>query len=141
MISPRSTLRRVYTTPPWQSPLHCSCPVFDCGSFEVQKQSVSNAFQYVVLRPAAPHTSICILAHHGQIAFAKIQLICENATKKASYLRNLPLYGYKRSPISLTDSSRIPITLASLRIIDYLYCTCPALVRVTCRVSPIWLPI
>jgi hypothetical protein len=47
---------------PMESHLQCSCPVFDCGSFEVQKQSVSNAFQYVVLRPLAPSSSDDITA-------------------------------------------------------------------------------
>ena len=33
-----------YILHPVELLLQCSCPVFDCGSFEVQKQSVSNAF-------------------------------------------------------------------------------------------------
>ena len=77
MVSPRSTLRSCIYYTPWQSPLHCSCPVFDCGSFEVQKQSVSNAFQYVVLCPTAPSTS-------DDITALRVDSICKD-TKKFYY--------------------------------------------------------
>ena len=55
-----------YILHPVESLLQCSCPVFDCGSFEVQKQSVSNAFQYVVLRPSAQLSSESVAAASGR---------------------------------------------------------------------------
>ena len=62
MVSPRSTLRRVYTTPRGVTPAFVSVC---CSIVEVlndQKQSVSNAFQYVVLHPSAPSSSDDITA-------------------------------------------------------------------------------
>ena len=50
--------------------------IFDCGSFEDQKQSVSNAFQYVVLHPVAPSSSDNIAAVYVDAA-TKLQLISE----------------------------------------------------------------
>jgi len=47
----------------------------------VQKQSVSNAFQYVVLRPTAPSASDDITAY-GQIAAANLDKIFENISQK-----------------------------------------------------------
>ena len=58
---PRSTLRRVYTTPRGVTQ-HCFRLLFDCGSSNIQKQSVSNAFYNVVLRPSAPSSSDDITA-------------------------------------------------------------------------------
>ena len=64
-----------YILHPVELPLHLFFNrIFDCGSFEDQKQSVSNAFQYVVLCPTAPSTSDDITAY-GQIAIAKIRII------------------------------------------------------------------
>ena len=65
MVSPRSTLRRVYTTPRGvTSSMFLSS--IRCGSSIVQKQSVSNAFQYVVLHPTAPSSSEDITATMGR---------------------------------------------------------------------------
>ena len=66
-----------YILHPVESHLQCSCPVFDCGSFEVQKQSVSNAFQYVVLRPVAPSPSDDIPAARGQMQVQNYKIISE----------------------------------------------------------------
>jgi len=46
-----------------------------------QKQSVSNAFQYVVLRPTAPSASDDITAY-GQIAGANLDKIFEIISQK-----------------------------------------------------------
>jgi len=46
-----------------------------------QKQSVSNAFQYVVLRPTAPSASDDIIAY-GQIAAANLDKIFEIISQK-----------------------------------------------------------
>ena len=61
MVRPRSTLRRVYTTPRGVTPA-MFLSSFRCGSSNTQKQSVSNAFQYVVLHPAAQSSSENIAA-------------------------------------------------------------------------------
>ena len=66
MVSPRSTLRRVYATPRGSHPCNVFVLLIDCGSSIVQKQSVSNAFQYVVLRPPAPSSSDDIPAARGK---------------------------------------------------------------------------
>ena len=96
--------------PPWLSPRFCLCPVFDCGSFEVQKQSVSNAFQYVVLHPAAPSSSEDITATMGRkhlqkyktfektqrktfksLEFTKIVRFLPNKEKRTGSTRSLPV--------------------------------------------------
>jgi hypothetical protein len=52
-----------------------------CGSSITQKQSVSNAFQYVVLCPTAPSASDDITAY-GQIAAANLDKIFEIISQK-----------------------------------------------------------
>jgi len=48
---------------PVELPLHLSWLAISIVVVRrVQKQSVSNAFQYVVLHPAAPHISMCLIA-------------------------------------------------------------------------------
>ena len=71
MVSPRSTLRRVYTTPRGVTPA-MFLSSFRCGSSNTQKQSVSNAFQYVVPCPSAQLFSKSITASRTK-AFAKIR--------------------------------------------------------------------
>ena len=77
MLDPRSTLRRVYTTPRGVTPAFvlvlCSIVVVS----KVQKQSVSNAFQYVVLRPVAPSPSDDIPAARGQMQVQNYKIISE----------------------------------------------------------------
>ena len=72
MVSPRSTLRSCIYYTPWSYP----CNVLDRYSIvevsKTKKQSVSNAFQYVVLCPTAPSSPDDIIAY-GQIAIAKVQ--------------------------------------------------------------------
>ena len=74
-----------YILHPVESHLQCSCPVFDCGSFEVQKQSVSNAFQYVVLHPSAPSSSDDIVAKQADAA-AKIQISGDKTKQNWKFL-------------------------------------------------------
>ena len=63
MVSPRSTLRRVYATPRGNYPCIVLVYYSICGSFETTKKlSVSNAFQYVVPHPSAPSSSDDITA-------------------------------------------------------------------------------
>ena len=76
VVSPHSTLRRVYIYTPWQSLRQCFCWQFECGSFEIQKQSVSNAFQYVVLYPVGSALHREHHSQYGQIAITKIQIFC-----------------------------------------------------------------
>ena len=45
---PQHTTESIYNTP-WQLLSFCFRLLFDCGSSNIQKQSVSNAFNYVVL--------------------------------------------------------------------------------------------
>ena len=66
MVSPRSTLRRVYTTPRGVTSALFSTAYSIVEVSNSQKQSVSNAFQYVVLRPSAPSFSNDIAAALGR---------------------------------------------------------------------------
>lgn len=56
---PQHTTESIYNTP-WHYSFFCFCLLFDCGSSIAQKQSVSNAFSYVVLCPSVTlfHQSI-----------------------------------------------------------------------------------
>ena len=53
-------------THPVELPQHCSWSLVDVVVRRVQKQSVSNAFQYVVPHPAAPSSSEDITATMGR---------------------------------------------------------------------------
>ena len=66
ILDPRSTLRRVYTTPRGVTPAFVLDRYPIVVVSKVQKQSVSNAFQYVVLHPAALHTSVYFIAIMGR---------------------------------------------------------------------------
>ena len=65
-----------YILHPVELPQHCFRLLFDCGSSNIQKQSVSNAFQYVVLYPVGSALHREHHSQYGQIAITKIQIFC-----------------------------------------------------------------
>ena len=76
---------------PVELPLQCFCWQFDSGSSNTQKQSVSNAFQYVVLRLVAPSPSDDILAQRAD-AGAKLRNLLGIKAKNRKNLKLLRNY-------------------------------------------------
>ena len=79
-----------YILHPVELPLQCFRLLFDCGSSNIQKQSVSNAFQYVAHRPRSSSLRQGIHSHQGQIAFAKLSNLFETTKKRLVFFLQEP---------------------------------------------------
>lgn len=78
MVSPRSTLRRVYTTPRGVTPALSWLAISIVVVRRVQKQSVSNAFPICSAPPCSSAHLSMHHSHHGQIAGTKVQILFVN---------------------------------------------------------------
>ena len=90
-----------YILHPVELPQHCFRLLFDCGSSNIQKQSVSNAFQYVVLHPIG---SVLLRGHRcriRRIAGAKVQILFVILPSKYKKIGNNLEVGTKFSTFAL----------------------------------------